>query len=678
MRIRRLRIQLQTTQGLYGTTLDFPDGLVVVWADNSMGKSTCVKAILVALGMEAMLTTTQADLPLPPALKARLESETGEHGVVESEVLLEIENSKGERIVVQRVIKGSRDKNLITVHEGPVLTVPDRPCASKDYFVSRAGAATRETGFHYYLTKFLGWDLPLVQTYDGNEYPLYLQCIVPYFVVEQTRGWSTIQPPLPTQFRIREAHKRSVEFLLNLDAHRNALKRQEIQFEKNKIESEWSTLITRIRDLAEQSAARVQGLPTKPIASWPPTVLPVLVVPDSDNWIPMGIRRESRQQQFNILVQQEIPRVQEIATAAQIELTRTEELVRDRQTLLSRLLDSLEAEEQEAKRIEERLRAIDEDIQHNKDVRTLKRLGSRQGSAVNQGSCPVCHQEIQDSLLPLEDGQAVMSLDESIEFLSEQKRTYEVVLANARAVSDARALQVRTLRDELSTLRSAVRALRQTLVSDGRLPSQAAIQARMELESAIKKDQEVEDRFNRLIGSFESLAERWKLAQVASDALPKEDLSQKDKEKVDSWARLMREQLVQYGFGSFPPGQVLISKDTYRPEHEGFDLETSFSLQNSISASDLIRTIWSYLNGLLELARIEETNHPGFILFDEPRQQSTRDVSFSELLKRSSSSIEFGQQVIFFTSENRARLDAHLEGLQYTLNAIEGRVLKPL
>jgi hypothetical protein len=46
MRFRRLVIRLQTTDGPYGVTLDFPDGLVVVWADNTMGKSTCVKSIL--------------------------------------------------------------------------------------------------------------------------------------------------------------------------------------------------------------------------------------------------------------------------------------------------------------------------------------------------------------------------------------------------------------------------------------------------------------------------------------------------------------------------------------------------------------------------------------------------------------------------------------------------------
>ncbi len=40
----------------------------MVEADNSMGKSTSMRAILVALGLEATLTTSQSELPLTPAL----------------------------------------------------------------------------------------------------------------------------------------------------------------------------------------------------------------------------------------------------------------------------------------------------------------------------------------------------------------------------------------------------------------------------------------------------------------------------------------------------------------------------------------------------------------------------------------------------------------------------------
>ncbi|WP_431287911.1 hypothetical protein [Roseateles chitinivorans] len=42
--------------------------IMLIRAENSMGKSTCARSILVALGMEAMLTTSLQDLPLTPAM----------------------------------------------------------------------------------------------------------------------------------------------------------------------------------------------------------------------------------------------------------------------------------------------------------------------------------------------------------------------------------------------------------------------------------------------------------------------------------------------------------------------------------------------------------------------------------------------------------------------------------
>ena len=105
MRIRHLRLEVQTDRGPFSTQLDFPNGLIVIWADNSMGKSTCVRSILVALGLEAMLTTSQAALPLPPVLTEELANSNGEMcGVLESEVFLEIENHEGQRMGARQTI----------------------------------------------------------------------------------------------------------------------------------------------------------------------------------------------------------------------------------------------------------------------------------------------------------------------------------------------------------------------------------------------------------------------------------------------------------------------------------------------------------------------------------------------------------------------------------------------
>jgi hypothetical protein len=696
MKFRKLQIRIQTPDGPYGASIDFSDGLVVVWADNSMGKSTCVRSMLIALGMEAMLTFSRTDLPLPPAVKARLDSDNGEQLVLESEVFLEIENASGQRIVTHRTIKGQRDKDLITVYFGPVLSQPDCVAMSQDYFVNLQGSATRGHGFHQFLSEFVGWTLPAVQSFDGAERPLYLQCIFPYFVVEQTRGWSSLQPPIPTHFRIRDAQKRVVEFLLNLDAHRVALKRQELQLEKSRIETEWKAKVAHTLDIAEASAGTVQSLPRQPVTIWPPQVPPRLVVPLGETWVLLAQKMQARSLELAQLVEQEIPRVQEIASAAQAELEAAEQDTRDTQTLLSRLLDLLETEQDEVKRVEHRLAAISEDIQRHKDVKTLQGLGSRQGSELDAGHCPICHQAVHDSLLPLDVDQVVMSLDENIQFLIEQKRTFELVFQSSKRVAEARATQVRSLNQDLSTLRDRVRSLRQTLVSDGRQPSVAAIRNRIELETAIKRDDLHLAQFSKAVSSFDDLSLQWRRCQAELESLPRENTTEQDRQKIRAWTHIIREQLMQYGFKSFSPSLVNISEDSYRPEHDGFDIQTDVSgvestttlsgaaspsttqLQNSISASDLIRTIWAYLNGMLEMGRSGESNHPGFILFDEPRQQSTRDVSFVELLRRASMSSSFGQQVIFFTSENLDRLQGHLSGLPHSLVALEGRVIKKM
>jgi len=672
MRFRRLRLAVQTTDGPYGATLDFPDGLVVIWADNSMGKSTCARAILVALGMEAMLTTSQQDLPVPPAMKLRLDNDAGSHAVLESDIYLEIENSSGRRVVVQRTVKGERDRNLITVHDGPALTVPQTTYASSDYFVNRAGAATRESGFHHFLATFLGWGLPTVQTFDGNEVPLYLQCILPYFVVEQTRGWSTALPPIPTQFRIRDAHKRAVEFLLNMDAHRIALQRQSLGFQKGQLEAQWNSLLQRANEIARGVSGTTQALPRLPVSSWPLEIAPSISVPLEEKWIGLSQRVAANRERLKVLIDREIPRVEEIASTAQTELVQAEQSVQTKQTLLNRLLEALEAEELEVSRVKQRIAAINEDIQRNKDVRTLRGLGSRKQSVLDQGTCPVCHQAVHDSLVPLPAEQGVMTLDENIEFLTEQRRTFVAVLGNSERIAEARRQQTRSLRDELVRARESVRYLRQTLMSDGRAPSLAAVHARIELESLIKRDEEAESRFMDVLEQFGEVALSWRDLQENLLKLPKDDVSEADRHKINRWSELLRDQLAEYGFRSFHPSQASISSDVYRPEHEGFDLQTS------ISASDLIRTIWAYLGGMLELAREQETSHPGTLIFDEPRQQSTRDVSFAALLVRAARSVQFNQQVIFFTSEDQSRLQAHLRGLKHTFNLIDGRVLKPL
>ena len=265
-----------------------------------------------------------------------------------------------------------------------------------------------------------------------------------------------------------------------------------------------------------------------------------------------------------------------------------------------------------------------------------------------------------------------MSVDDNIQFIEDQRRTFGAVLANSHKIVAVREMQLGALRDEMNNLRVAIRALRQTLVADGRLPSIAAIQRRLELDQSSNRLRSATEALDELKRRFSDVATGWAAAQRDKSLLPKEDASAADLEKVRQFSSAFREQLTQFGFESFRVDEVSISEDSYRPERDGFDFPSS------ISASDFIRVIWSYLNGLLELSRTKPTSHPGFLLFDEPRQQSTKDLSFRELLRRVSLSLGAKQQVIFATSEKQANLKEALRDIPHTYLEFKGRIIKSL
>jgi len=671
MKIRQLRIRIETDKGPFGVDIPFEDGLLILRAENSMGKSTCLKAILVALGLESMLTTSRDDLPLTPVLKEDVHTEDGHASVIESEVFVEIENSTGERIVAHRTVKGSRDPGLIEVTHGAALSRPGS-YRSEEFFVGRSGDTTRELGFLRFFISFLGWDVPVVRTYRGESRPLYLQCIMPYFFVEQSRGWSTLEPPLPTRFGIKEIHKRAVEYLLDLDAIGIAAKRLEIEEAEQGVEKEWSEAVGAVKAIARSVGGVVHRVPPHPVAAWPPQLSPTFLLPKKEGWIPLDEKESDLNLRLNQIVENEIPRVAEIVGAAESELTLIQKRFNDRQAVLARLQQVHQMDVEDISGTEERLSKIEEDLQRNRDTRTLLNLGGSAAANIVKNQCPTCHQRIVDSLTPLAEGQGVMSIEENIRFLDEQRRTFEAVLANQRSAAEARSCQVAAFREEVSNLRGEIRSLKETLVSDGRVPSIAAVRKRVKTQEELTRLARAASDFGVELEKLDQLASKWHGLQVTKGDLPADDTSSTDKKKIARWGELVREQLHQYDFTSLEVEEVTVSVETYRPLHEGFDLPTN------ISASDFIRVIWSYLNGLRELSLEFDTNHPGLLVFDEPKQQSAKDLSFEQLLERAARAGESGHQVIFATSEKDETLRRMLADVPHTYLAFEGYIIKAI
>ena len=139
--------------------------------------------------------------------------------------------------------------------------------------------------------------------------------------------------------------------------------------------------------------------------------------------------------------------------------------------------------------------------------------------------------------------------------------------------------------------------------------------------------------------------------------------------KLDKLQSEFLDQLSSYEFKSLQPDSMSISPDTYQPAHEGYD--PAFES----SASDVIRIIWAYLLSLQRVSGDLGLNHPGLVIFDEPRQQMAHEVSFRELLFRAAA---IGGQVVFATSETQQNLTRMLDGLDHNMIDFDGKVLKPL
>ena len=199
MKIRQIRLRAFTREQTFGVDVQLSDGLNVIRADNTSGKSTCLMAIVYCLGFERAVGPN-INVPLPYVMRERIQiGRDGEayERLLQSYVMVEISNARGEVLCVRRDVEGGADKKLVQTWRGKTLEDFERSGERRDFFLHDPGAAVRDDGFHSFLATFLDFKLPSVPRFDGTECPLYLETLWPLFFVEQKRGWSATPGAVP-------------------------------------------------------------------------------------------------------------------------------------------------------------------------------------------------------------------------------------------------------------------------------------------------------------------------------------------------------------------------------------------------------------------------------------------------------------------------------------------------
>lgn len=661
-----------TPSGTYGTDIGFDLGLNVIWADNTKGKSTCMQGMLYALGLERMLSPRR-EVPLPYAMTAflRNDDETTEE-VLESAVSLEIQNGAGRIVTVHRPVKKSGvDNRLISVDFGAVLTNPDARPERRNFFVLDAGAAQREDGFHRFLEDFLGWQLPTVRRYDNPEGKLYLETIFPLFWVEQKAGWSAIPAAIPTYLKIREVQKRAVEFIMDLDIHELELERQRLNERLDQNARDWRSLWEEMDRYARRSGGKIEALPQQPTIVPDELLRGGVLITDQASWVPLKELLAQLRRRVAELNEMPIP---EVGASVDHLLRELESLGKDVEDANRGRIEAYKArqlKEADIGSLKRRIQSLSDDMQKNQDVQKLQRYSGSAGS-LTPDHCPTCEQSLVDSLMSQQVLTAVMPIEDNIEYIRSQLKMFENILDRER--EEMSTIEIRAVQSdrELNELYRRIRTIRTDLVAPAGNPSAVAIEERVRAEARIRELETIQATFDDVVARMQTLASTFSeiLAELAR--LPKDKMSPLDKKKFKTLTELLRQLARDFGFSTFSSNELTIDEDTYRPQKEGYEIgfETS--------ASDAIRLKWSYQLGLLELGHQHPTHHPGMLLLDEPRQQSSSRVSFGRLLERAAERQRADQQVIVSTSEDLETLKDILSRIDCKETIISGYVIKRL
>lgn len=667
LRVNAFRLTLSTNKGPFGAKALFNDGLNVIRAENTSGKSTLINGMLYALGIEILVGKRGVEAT-KPVMWSTGDYEGNEFKVLESFVELEATNEVGETVTIRRHVAGTKDPRLIEVVFGPLLTGSQgTKYQVKPFYVGMEGSAQRERGFHHFLSDFFNLKLPYVKRFKGEDVPLYVECITPLMFIEQIRGWSGIQATLPQSFGIRNVAKLAVEYILGLDVIENEKRRIQISEEANQIREDWRCVRESLLKIASQVGGRLMSTP----------VGLVTFLPD-EPWIAISTNKDTVISLAELLISKRSLLIehhsQKVAHAPrneelEIKLNNHENELLIAQAELSQLRSDLMAEEEELRKLRGRLEFIVDDIQRNKDIKRLRDFGVETDLSIVQDKCPTCNQAIRDSLVPTES--LVMNVEENINFLNTEDEAIHLLISagEERVAIFKGQLSERSL--YVANIRSTIRDLRDDLI-ESRDISVAKIREEIHLQEEVIQLEKLLNDFDEQIIQLKAIADRWQENRTKASDLPEDYFSKQDKAKLINLSDYFARNVVKFGYRSTGVTDLHISSDNYRPVCD--DFEVAFGA----SASDNIRLIWAYTLALLQVSISLYGNHWGIVLFDEPEQQKMKEASSDSLYAEIANMPPNECQVIIATSASEEVTRRRLQGLRHSIIDYGDRVIKPL
>ena len=682
LKINKIKFEVNTSTGLFGSKYEFGKGLNIIRADNTSGKSSLFQAITYCLGFEEIIGGKN-EKTMQSVFRDQVEFPADTfHKVIQSFVYLEIENEAEETITIKRSVISNSDRKpqLIDVYFGKIIDNIDAvPVEFKPMYIHDKGGASDDIyGFHLFLENFLGWNLPDVLTNIGDSRKLYIQQIASSFMIEQKTGWSDFFATMP-HYNLSNKEARTVEFLLQLDVTENKKKKQKITFNKRLIEEKWGILNNQFIRLAEKGGGKVVGIEAKPIIINDLKAINIfLSKEDIDYTISDYI--DLQVEELNSIQNKSVFSVGQNITENEAELEKASNFINRLSLSYDMLSTELNFDKDKLRSYRNQLDLLKIDLKKNKGALKVKNLGSDFDLKNASETCPTCCQGINDSLLPLNVEQVPMRLEDNIDFVDAQIKMIAVYIEGQEKTIHEKEKKLDDYRTKLSNARTYIRQIKKELVTDERLPSIIDIENRLNLKKRIEFYNKYLEDFNQLIEDLKDLSSQWKKTVIDESNLPKNYFSILDDEKLTFLEQRFKFLVKQFDYTSQQNEFIHISRDNYLPViSKPFGEETKdYNIRFDSSGSDFIRCIWSYTFSLLETSIKFNGNHPNLIMMDEPKQQDTAIESFHSFLKQISSHKD-SQILIFASFENSDEaFNTATKDVDFNLIYIHDKLIKPI
>src|SRR5690625_4259902 len=180
-----------------------------------------------------------------------------------------------------------------------------------------------------------------------------------------------------------------------------------------------------------------------------------------------------------------------------------------------------------------------------------------------------------------------MSIEENITYLTQQLKLFDNMIKQKREIKENIKVNLLLLRERVTTLSSLVKAFNNDIYNVSESYSEASIEKKIRLKLEIDDKEKIKEEFNSILSRFIDLSNDLKAEMDNLKSLPKERLSESDNKKLTFLSNYFVRKLRKFDYRSVSNlSEISISKDTYMPEANGFDLKSDSS------ASDNIRTIW--------------------------------------------------------------------------------------